>query len=287
MTRYPASPEQVNDQEKTMLGASKLVLPLLAALLAPPSVIRHGLPIEGEQAEWFLATATVVSMTPVGRGVTRPQKVTLDDGTQVLHAIWKGVDELRHKVTRSDKGSFQIGFRDSYKYEIAAYELDKLLGLGLVPPTVTRRIDEKDGSLQMWVEGAFSEVDRQEKDLRPLNNGRWSQDIYKVHLLNQLIYNSDTRNDHNLLYDPDFRVYAIDHSRSFRLYSELFAEKELRRFSRSVLERLRSLDPARIEDRLGPWLSEKEIDALLKRRDLILELADSLVARWGESVVLY
>jgi hypothetical protein len=34
-------------------------------------------------------------------------------------------------------------------------------------------------------------------------------------------------------------------------------------------------------------LSGKEIDSLLKRRDLIVELADSLVAQWGESVVLY
>jgi hypothetical protein len=270
-----------------MLGGSNLVLPLLATLLTPAPEIDHGLPLEGEAAERFLATATIVSMTPVGRGVTRPQKVTLDDGTRVLHAIWKGVDELRHKVTRSDKGSFQIGFRDSYKYEIAAYELDKLLGLDLVPPTVSRRIDEKDGSLQMWVEGAFSEIDRQEKNLRPSNNGRWSQDFYKVQLLNQLIYNTDTQNGHNLLYDPDFRIYAIDHSRSFRLYSELSAEKELRRFSRSVLDRLRGLNRAQLEDRLGPWLSGKEIDSLLKRRDLIVELADSLVAQWGESVVLY
>ena len=270
-----------------MLGISNTVLPLLGLLLAPSSAVGDGLPLQGDQAERFLTTATVISMQPVGRGVTRPQKVTLDDGTQVLHAIWKGVDELRNKVTRSRRGAFQSTFHDSYKYEIAAYELDKLLGLDLVPPTVCRAIDDKEGSLQLWVEGAFSEIDRQEKDLRPLDNGRWSRDIYKVELLNQLIYNSDTRNGHNLIYDPDFRVYAIDHSRSFRLYSELYDERELRRFSRSVLERLRGLGRAELVDRLGPWLSEKEIDALLKRRALILELADSLVARWGESVVLY
>ena len=270
-----------------MPGISSLCLPLLAMLLASPPEIRSGLPLKGEEAERFLRTARVVSMTPVGRGVTNPQKVTLDDGEQVLHAIWKRVDELRHKVTQSDKGAFQMGFRDSYKYEIAAYELDKLLGLDLVPPTVGRQIGERSGSLQMWVDGAFSEIERQEKDLRPENSGLWSQGIYKVYLLNQLIYNNDARNGHNLLYDPDFRIYAVDHSRSFRLYSELSDENELRRFSRPVLEKLRRLSRAQLEETLNPWLAQKEIDAVAKRRELILELADSLLAKWGESVVLY
>ena len=270
-----------------MPGAGTFALTLLVALAGSDPEVHHGLPLTGNEAEQFLKMARVVSMTPVGRGVTRAQKVTLDDGKHVLHAIWKRIDELRHEVTRSDKGSFQLGFRDSYKYEIAAYELDKLLELDLVPPTVGRRIDDRDGSLQMWVEGAFSEIDRQEKRLLPHDSGRWSQNIYKVHLLNQLIYNSDTRNGHNLLYDPDFRVYAIDHSRSFRLYAELFAEKELRRFSRSVLERLHRLSRAELEDRLSPWLTQEELDALLKRRELILDLADFLAAKWGEAVVLY
>jgi len=270
-----------------MLGTSALVLPLLTALLASPPEIHHGLPLEGQAAESFLRSARVVSMTPVGRGKTRPQKVTLDDGTQVHHAIWKRVDEFRHKMTRSRRGSFQVILRDSYKYEIATYELDKLLGLGLVPPTVGRTIDGKDGSIQLWVEGAFSEIDRKEQDLRPADNGQWAEGIYKVHLLNQLIYNSDVRNGHNLLYDPDFRIYAVDHSRSFRLYPELLDEDELRRFPRSVLEKLRGLDRAQLEEHLGPWLVAKEIDALLERRQLILDRADTLLAKWGESVVLY
>ena len=131
------------------------------------------------------------------------------------------------------------------------------------------------------------EIERQEKDLRPKNSGLWSQGIYKIYLLNQLIYNNDARNGHNLLYDPDFLIYAVDHSRSFRLYSELSDENELRRFSRPVLEKLRRLSRAQLEETLSPWLAQKEIDALNKRRELILELADSLLAKWGESVVLY
>jgi len=111
--------------------------------------------------------------------------------------------------------------------------------------------------------------------------------MYKLNLLNQLIYNTDTKNARNILFDPDFRVYAIDHSRSFRLYKELPAAEELRRFSRLVIDRLRALDREKAESRLGRWLQGREISALFKRCDLVLERVDRLVAEHGEAVVYY
>ena len=173
-----------------------------------------GLPLEGEEAERFLATAQIIRMKPVGVGITNSYKVYLANGNRTIKAIWKTVDEHRQELSRSERGSFQFGFRDSYKYEIAAYELDKLLGLGLVPPTVERTIDNQTGSLQLWVEGAFTEFERRKKQLLPKDGWRWGAQMYKVNLLNQLIYNTDTKNVLNILFDPDFRVYAIDHSRS-------------------------------------------------------------------------
>lgn len=264
-----------------------LSLPLVATLGAAAPNEPHGLPLEGEEAEVFLRTARVVSMKPVGIGITRPKKVFLDDGNRVLKAIWKTVDELRPEISRSKTGAFQIGFRDSYKYEIAAYELDKLLGLNLVPPTVARTIKKQDGSLQMWVEGAFTEIDRRERKLHPRDNWQWSAQLYKVYLLQQLIYDTDTENVNNLLYDPDFRIYSIDHSRSFRLYRELADREQLRRFPRYVLERLRLLDRQTVEEKLGAWLNKGEISALMERCELVLKLADELVAKRGESLVLY
>ena len=261
---------------------------LTAALAATPSDREpFGLPLEGEAAERFLATAEIVRMKPVGVGITNPYKVYLTDGNRTIKAIWKTVDEHRQELSRSEKGGFQFGFRDSYKYEIAAYELDKLLGLGLVPPTVERTIDNEMGSLQLWVEGAFTEHERRKQKLLPQDGGRWGTDMYKVNLLNQLIYNTDTRNALNILFDPDFRIYAIDNSRSFRLYKELPAAEELRRFSRSVMQRIRQLNQKTTEDNLSRWLQDSEISALLKRCELVLEHADRLIAEHGEAVVLY
>ena len=271
-----------------MPNALILSLPLAAALVAAsPDRQPFGLPLQGEAAEQFLATARIVRMKPVGVGITNPYKVYLTDGSRTIKAIWKTVDEHRQELSRSEKGGFQFGFRDSYKYEIAAYELDKLLGLDLVPLTVERTIDNKTGSLQLWVEGAFTELDRRKQKLLPKDGGRWGTEMYKVNLLNQLIYNTDTKNARNILFDPDFRVYAIDNSRSFRLYKELPAAEELRRISRSVIARLRELDQETTESRLGRWLQDSEISALLKRCILVLEHADSLIAEQGEAVVLY
>lgn len=271
-----------------MPNALVLSLPLAAALVAAsPDQQPFGLPIEGEEAERFLATAQIVRMKPVGVGITNPYKVYLTNGNRTIKAIWKTVDEHRQELSRSERGSFQFGFRDSYKYEIAAYELDKLLGLGLVPPTVERTIDNQTGSLQLWVEGAFTEFERRKKQLLPKDGWRWGAQMYKVDLLNQLIYNTDTKNALNILFDPDFRVYAIDHSRSFRLYKELPAAEELRRFSRSVIDKLRELDRERAESRLGRWLNGGELSALLKRCDLLLAHVDRLVVEQGEAVAYY
>src|SRR5688500_5347188 len=44
------------------------------------------------------------------------------------------------------------GCSESYKTEIAAYELDKLLKMDMVPPTVERQIQGNSGGAQLWVE---------------------------------------------------------------------------------------------------------------------------------------
>ena len=47
------------------------------------------------------------------------------------------------------------GFWQSYEAEIAAYELDKLLKLDMVPPTVERLLQGNTGSARLWVENVF------------------------------------------------------------------------------------------------------------------------------------
>jgi hypothetical protein len=100
----------------------------------------YGLPLTGEAAEAFLRNASVIARKPIGVGITRPDKVTLSDGTRTHYAVWKTVDDFRIGLKQGRRGGFQLGVRDSYEYEIAAYELDKILGLGMVPRQSSARL---------------------------------------------------------------------------------------------------------------------------------------------------
>jgi hypothetical protein len=258
---------------------------VLAAVAASASA--SGLPLSGAAAEEFLREAEVVAMKPIGVGITKPMKVTLRWNGREHHAVWKTVDDLRQGIFEGPKGGFQSAFRDSYRYEVAAYELDTLLQLGLVPPTVCREIDGRRGSLQLWVENAFTELDRRESDRLPRDYVSWSNGLYRLRLLHQLTFNEDARNVRNVIYDESFRPYAVDNSRSFRRYHYLPDESGLLRFSRGLLHRLAALDRERLEESLGPWLDGAEIEAILTRRDLLLRTAGEKAQQYGEEAVLY
>ena len=93
-----------------------------------------------ETIENFLEVAEVQSVEAVGMGVTDPQLVILNNDGQINQATFKPIKRGRHK-----------GFWESYQAEVAAYRLDKYLGLEMVPPTTFKRIEGEMGSLQFWV----------------------------------------------------------------------------------------------------------------------------------------
>jgi hypothetical protein len=247
----------------------------------------YGLPLTGEAAETFLRTAEVVRKRGISRGITHPDQYTLSDGTRTCKAVWKTIDEFKRGVTTLEGGAVYVDFADSWKHEVAAYELDKLLGTGLVPPTVERSFGRTTGSLQMWVEEAKTEGDRKREKIAPPDLKAWNEQIYRVRLLHQLTYNTDYRNINNVLFDPSFRVYAVDFSRAFVHYGDLRSEEELVRFSRSLLEALKGLDRPTLDAKLGRWLNGSQIEGLLERRDKILALAERRVREKGEAAVLY
>ena len=255
----------------------------LAAGEEPPA---SGLALEGQEAEEFLHNARVVEKEKLGKGVTQSEKLTLTDGTRTLHAIWKIIDVHKLGQQRMERG-WEFDFRDSWKNEVAAYELDKLLELHLVPPTVERHVDGRTGSVQLWVEKALTEDEVGKRKLTPPHLPRWNNQLHNVRLLHQLTYNTDFQNVRNVLVDPDFRVYAIDNSRAFRIQRVLMAPEDLQCFSRAVLERLKALDRPLIEQKLGPWLGKLQMDALLARRDAILDIVDLRVKTKGEGLVLF
>jgi len=289
MNRNPARGQT---RRRTSVPGLALALCLAASVPigAQDGDVHSGLPLVGEEAEAFLRTAKVIEREDNPVGVTRPQRLTLTDGTRTLRASWKTIDEYHRGMWRDERGGYQFDFRDSWKHEIAAYELDKLLGLGLVPPTVERRIDGRRGALQLWVEGVMTEDDRQERGLNPEGPRqviRWRNQIHCVRLLLQLTYNTDFRNVENILVDDDFRIYVIDASRAFRIQQDLLAPDDLQCFSRQTLERLKALDHDSIEAAMGEWLDDRQVEGLLARRDKILTLVNVRLAANGPGQVLF
>ena len=264
------------------------ILALLSQAIPPTQTPVWGLPISGTAAEDFLNSAEIVAVTAFDtKGVTRPRKVELASGGRSCFAVFKTINEYTPSKKFAD-GGIELAFSDSYRYEIAAYELDKLLGLGIVPPAVERKIRGETGSLSLWVEGAITEWERlMERDIHPPDIEAWNDQIYTIRLFLQLIYDTDYQNVSNLLVTPDWKIYKIDSSRAFRTHKKLRSEDALMRFSRSVLDALRRVTEEELKASLGPWLSKAQISSLWVRRELILELADRRVAELGEGAVLF
>jgi hypothetical protein len=263
---------------------------VMAALFSAPALLAqqpYGLPLRGEAAEQFLRDAEIVKHKGLGRGITGADVLTLSDGTATHKAVWKTIDELRRGVSDFQGAGVMVDYEDSYRFEIAAYELDKILGFDLVPPTVERKIDGRKGSLQMWVEGAMTEGDRKKKGIKPPDIDAWNAQIYRLRLFHQLTFDWDAQNIQNTLLDPSFKVYAVDFSRSFATYDKVRRENLLVRFSRRDLEAIKRLDEAELEAAIGRFVSVPQIRTLLKRRDQILAIAAQRAAEKGDAAVFY
>jgi peptide subunit release factor 1 (eRF1) len=241
--------------------------------------------LHGQELEAFLQKARVLETKTIPVGVSQPRQATLSDGDRTIRAVWKTINEFR-PLQRFEDGTVEIGFRDSFKHEIAAYELDKLLKLGLVPPTVERRYERERGSMQLWMEDCITEAERIERGLKAPDMSEWNRMMFNVRLFRQLTYDTDFNNVRNLLVDEDFRLYAVDFSRAFRNHGALRAEGDLTKFSALLLKRLESLNEPLLREKLGRWLTKAQIRALLERRDRILTVAAQRIAKYGEEAVL-
>ncbi len=241
--------------------------------------------LQGEEIEAFLKNAAVVGVQEIGRGVTNPLKVTLELNGVRRYGVFKDVNRYEPGAKAVGR-RWEFGFQDSYKTEIAAYEIDKMLGLGMVPATVERVIDNRRGSLQLWVDVLMSEEKRLESRTPPPDALAWSRMTTDYALFDNLIDNTD-RHLNNLLITSEWKIALIDHSRSFRRNKELRRPSSLSRFSESLLDAISRLDRDMIEDGVGRYLTGGQIKGLLERRDRILQLSRKRVLERGAEAVLY
>ena len=241
---------------------------------------------QGEAAERFLARARITRVQGISRGVTAPRRMTLELDGVTRMAVFKTIHEEISGITRLNSGQLEVNFVDTWRTEVAAYIVDRMIGLGLVPATVQREYRNMPGSLQWWVESEMPEAQRVRNNIEPPDAEAWRRHQLTMELFDNLIFNTD-RHLNNILVTKAFELRLIDHSRAFRNSPTLRPRHTLTRFSRSLLAGIEKLERQELRQRIGRYVSATRIDAMLRRRDAILALAAKLVAERGEALVLY
>ena len=221
-----------------------------------------------DELEDFLATADIVSIEEVGVGVTTPRKVYLEKDGISLQAVFKDVNFKENRR----RGAMKIG--DLWRYEVTAYKVDRLLGIGLVPATVERKIGDVTGSLQFWVDGLINWVEVLDQQIA---YGNWCPMRPQFELLkvfDGLIYNQDRTQQNLTFLQENWTLVLIDHSRSFEPDWKFPPQVENHEFlvvSPALARRLEELTQEDVQAAVGSYLKPRQVKALIKRRDRLLK----------------
>jgi hypothetical protein len=230
--------------------------------------------IENRHAiEEYLRNAEVVKIDAIGIGVTSPRRAYLAPGGPFDSFTWKPIKPGRYQ-----------GFWESYKSEIAAYELDKFLKIDMMPPAVERKVDGDVGAAVMWASPvkSFKQLGGVPSPPEALR-GAWTRQIIKAKMIDNLIANIDP-NLGNWLVDPAWNIILIDHSRAFTDTQDM--THEMANIDAALWDRMKALDHQQLTTVLGSWLSADEIGSLLRRRDKMQTIVDRLLKKRGAAPVL-
>jgi len=243
--------------------------------------------VSREKWEEFLKTAEIVGSEDIPEGVTKPIRVFLKKDGMEGSGAWKKVKGIRQ------------GFLEGWQHEIAAYEMDKLLGLNMIPTTVEREFKGEKGSLQFWMEFEMSDLERMNQNIEvPASKfDNWTKMKYLMRAFDSLIANED-RTQENVRYTKDWRMILIDHSQSFRssrkhtknlIYGKkgIKEQKFFRILPRAFVGKIKVLHFDSIKKAVGSYLKNKEIEAILARKKLLLTEIDEMIKEKGEERVLY
>jgi hypothetical protein len=236
-----------------MVAALLLYLATLLGLGQPGFDERVGAKIwvgRYQEIEEYLKTAECVSMLETF-GRNGEASCGLRPGGPVARIAWRPVPPGVYR-----------GFRESYKAEIAAYGIDKLLKMDMVPPSVERRLDGKIGAAQLWVENVVDLKANASPD--ESIRTRWQNQLARMTMFDDLIGNRD-RNVGNTLRDDSWNLILLDHSRALTASTDL--PRKLTRIDGAFWDKIENLTRPQLDAALSAWLSKNEIQSILDRRE--------------------
>ena len=240
--------------------------------------------LDAVEVEAFLREGRVTSSKSLGVGITGSTRARVSHNGVSHDVHIQTVDESKaHFQTNSGT---ELNFRDCWMFNVAAYGLDSLLGLHMTPPSVARAWSGRSAAFTWWVPNAMMEVERKKKKLEAPDSESFNRQMYVVRVFDQLVFNTD-RNLQNLLITSDWNLWMIDHTRCFRIRTDLAAPANLVKCDRTLLNKLRELERNPLKERIGSYVRQNELDAILARRDKIVKLFESKIASLGEERVLF
>ena len=261
--------------------------PAIAGLVLATATGAPAQPRDKALIQEFMLTAEIVDAVAIDRGVTKPWRLTLRHGEITHDVAFSSVNEqrLRQRLGRRQ----ELNFVDAYRYNIAAYRVAELLGIDhMMPVTVERDWHGTPGAMTWWIDDVMMNEETRLAPPRqwPEDMQTFNQQYYRMLVFAELVYDTD-RNQGNVLYGSDWKLWMIDFTRAFRLWDELQAPQNVTKCDRDLLERMRGLTRARLEEQTRPYLTSGEVRALLGRRDKLVEHFESLIEQKGERLVLY
>jgi hypothetical protein len=258
---------------------------VLSLAVATPAAAQ----LTSEQQAEFLRTAKIVKAVPIGKGVTKPFRLTLTDGTVTHDAAFQSVNQERQMSRTGRGGALELKFVDSWRFNIAAHRVATLLGIDhMVPVSVERSWEGKRGALTWWVDDVLMDDEQRRKSgAEPPDADDWIQQDLRMRLFTQLVYDTD-RNQGNILITKGWRLVMIDFTRAFRSWEKVpLPLTTVRRCDRAMLAAMRRLTKETVREAAEEYLSVFEVDSLLARRDVLVAHFDALIAKIGEAKVLY
>jgi hypothetical protein len=110
--------------------------------------------------------------------------------------------------------------------------------------------------------------------------------LTRMKMFDLIIANID-RNQGNLIYDHDWHLFLIDHSRAFTAKKNLKGMAALGRVDRELWNKMAALTIEDLDRGLEKWVGSNEKKAILIRRDLMAKQITEMVAKRGEKAVFY
>jgi len=219
----------------------------------------------------MLTNAEVIHDEALNVGITQPHRLTLKLADGQMRALFRVFDSNPGMQHRAAKTVYRLT-PDRYQFDLAAFELSEMLGLGLVPVSSERQVGQQKGLVQYWVDDTYMYWEAEEYNRPYVGHCALDDQVNLMRVFDLLIHNTDRNSTNILVKRKTGQMVWIDHSRAFsnrhRFPKEV--DKSQIYLTPEIQQALEKLTREQLDERLNAWLNRKQRGALIKRRDMII-----------------